>query len=155
MKAKIQKVIEDCRIFIQEEQDVKLIFEDLTGDGDVFVEADKSKLFEVLSNLIRNSIKFTNKGVITVILEQSDGNVQVSVKDTGSGIDPEISPKLFEKFTTKGEKGTGLGLYISKNIIEAHGGSIWAENNPDGNGATFTFTLPMAKKEKPEARTSA
>jgi signal transduction histidine kinase len=62
------------------------------------------------------------------------------VKDSGSGIEPEILPKLFSKFGTKSYKGTGLGLYISKNIIEAHGGRIWAENNADGKGATFYFS---------------
>ena len=67
----------------------------------------------------------------------------IKVKDTGIGISPEIYPKLFTKFATKSDKGTGLGLYISKSIVEAHGGKIWAENNSDGRGATFTFTLPI------------
>jgi signal transduction histidine kinase len=71
--------------------------------------------------------------------------VLVSVKDTGLGIDPEIMPKLFTKFSTKSLTGTGLGLYISKNIIEAHGGKMLAQNNPDGKGATFTFTLPIVR----------
>jgi two-component system, OmpR family, sensor histidine kinase VicK len=65
------------------------------------------------------------------------------VKDTGSGIHPDILPRLFSKFASKSFQGTGLGLFISKNIIEAHGGNIWAENNPDSKGATFTFTLPI------------
>jgi signal transduction histidine kinase len=67
----------------------------------------------------------------------------VSVKDTGSGIDPEIMSRLFTKFTTKSQPGTGLGLFISKSIIEAHGGRIWAENNKDRKGATFSFRLPL------------
>jgi signal transduction histidine kinase len=69
----------------------------------------------------------------------------VTIKDSGTGIDPEILPRLFEKFATKSEEGTGLGLYISKNIVEAHGGKIWAEINSDNRGSTFYFTLPIAK----------
>ena len=76
--------------------------------------------------------------------EELHGNVIVSVKDNGTGIDPEILPKLFSKFVTKSFSGTGLGLYVSKNIVEAHGGKIWAENNNDGNGATFYFSLPIS-----------
>jgi two-component system sensor histidine kinase VicK len=66
------------------------------------------------------------------------------VKDTGSGIDPEILPHLFTKFVTRSDRGTGLGLFIAKNIIEAHGGIIWAENSPRHEGAIFFFTLPLA-----------
>jgi signal transduction histidine kinase len=77
------------------------------------------------------------------LLRHIDGQLVVSVKDTGSGIDPEIMSRLFTKFTTKSQTGTGLGLFISKSIIEAHGGRIWAENNKDGKGATFTFRLPL------------
>lgn len=69
----------------------------------------------------------------------------VSISDSGQGIDPEVMCKLFEKFVSKSEKGTGLGLFISKNIVEAHGGKIWGENNKDGKGATFTFTLPLTR----------
>jgi two-component system, OmpR family, sensor histidine kinase VicK len=65
------------------------------------------------------------------------------VKNSGAGIDPEILPRLFSKFATKSDKGTGLGLFISKSIIEAHGGKIWAENGVDGKGATFSFSLPI------------
>jgi signal transduction histidine kinase len=67
------------------------------------------------------------------------------VKDTGEGIAEEILPNLFSKFITYSNTGTGLGLYICKNIIESHGGKIWAENNYDGKGATFRFTLPIIK----------
>jgi signal transduction histidine kinase len=67
----------------------------------------------------------------------------VSVTDLGKGIDPEILPRLFTKFTTNSDQGTGLGLYIAKNIIEAHGGQLWAQNNADGKGATFSFSLPL------------
>jgi len=125
---------------------------------DYYVRADKLRLFQVLSNLINNAIKFTNvNGVISIsinkvmsdnpnihTLEKSD-YVFVRIKDNGSGIDPEIQSRLFSKFATKSDIGTGLGLFIAKSIIEAHGGKIWAENNKDGKGATFTFTLPLSK----------
>lgn len=71
----------------------------------------------------------------------------VSISDQGQGIDPEIVPRLFQKFISGSEKGTGLGLYISKNIVKAHGGDIWAENNKKGTGATFVFTLPLLKSQ--------
>jgi signal transduction histidine kinase len=77
----------------------------------------------------------------------SPRHVIVSVKDSGAGIDPEIMPRLFTKFATKSEKGTGLGLFISKSIIECHDGSIWAENNPDGKGAMFAFSLPLSTNQ--------
>ena len=76
-------------------------------------------------------------------------HVLAMVQDTGSGIDPEIFPQLFSKFATKSEQGTGLGLYISKKIVEATGGKIWAENNTDGRGSTFYFTLLVSSSEQP------
>ncbi|HJS68569.1 MAG TPA: sensor histidine kinase [Nitrososphaera sp.] len=118
-------------------------FEDNSG-GKVTVSGDRGRIIEVIDNLLGNAIKFTEgSGTITVTLERKDGNAVISVRDTGAGIDPEIMPKLFSKFITKSAQGTGLGLFISKSIIEAHGGRIWAENN-DGKGATFTFSLPLA-----------
>lgn len=75
-------------------------------------------------------------------------SVVVEIKDTGAGINPEMMPRLFEKFATRSISGTGLGLYISKSIVDSHGGKIWAYNNKDGKGATFTFTLPLDKKSK-------
>ncbi|MDQ3839692.1 MAG: ATP-binding protein, partial [Thermoproteota archaeon] len=117
------------------------------GNEDIFVEADRDRLGQVISNLLNNSMKFTEAGTISITAERSadENEATVSVKDTGSGIDPEIFPRLFSKFATKSDTGgTGLGLYICKNIIEAHGGKIWAENNPDGKGATFTFSLPSS-----------
>lgn len=109
----------------------------------VFV--DNQRIEQVLSNLLDNAIKFTEQGTITVTAEKQDSDtVVVKVTDTGSGIHPDIFPKLFNKFASKSEKGTGLGLYISKSIIEAHGGRIWAENNKDGIGATFAFSVPIA-----------
>jgi signal transduction histidine kinase len=83
-------------------------------------------------------------------LEENEGKAVVAVKDTGTGIDAEILPRLFEKFATKSEQGTGLGLYISKAIIEAHGGKIWAKNNSDGKGATFSFSLPIKQNQNNE-----
>ena len=112
---------------------------------DLTVEGDKGRLTQVLSNLLSNAIKFTQKGTIVISAERKtdDNATIVSVKDTGTGIAPEFLPRLFEKFaTSRSDSGTGLGLYISKRIIEAHGGKMWAENNPDGKGATFSFTLP-------------
>jgi signal transduction histidine kinase len=72
--------------------------------------------------------------------------VIVSIKDRGTGIDPDIRDKLFSKFATKSDTGSGLGLYISKGIVEAHDGRIWAENNSDGKGATLAFSLPINKE---------
>ena len=114
----------------------------------IFVEADRGRIMQVLSNLLNNTLKFTDEGQITISMYESNDNdnkkeVTVKVVDTGSGIDNEIYPKIFSKFATKSHQGTGLGLFISKSIIEAHGGRIWAENNADIRGATFTFTLPI------------
>jgi signal transduction histidine kinase len=111
---------------------------------DLSVLADKDRILQVLSNLLSNALKFTNEGRIAITIEKKDNEVIVKIKDSGSGIDREIFSKLFGKFATKSEKGTGLGLFISKNIIEEHGGRIWAENNPGGIGATFAFSLPIA-----------
>ena len=95
------------------------------------------------------------EGLISVTLkEEADANnsdgppdngcVVISIKDTGTGIPADTITKLFTKFGTSSATGTGLGLYISKSIIEAHGGKIWAENNTDCNGATFSFSLPIS-----------
>lgn len=110
----------------------------------ILVEADKGRITQVISNLLRNAIKFTSEGIISINTFNEDHQVVVSVKDTGPGIDLEILPRLFSKFVTKSDKGTGLGLFISKSIIDAHRGTIWAENNADGRGCTFTFSLPSA-----------
>ena len=121
-----------------------LVDEDKESQEDIFVVADKGRISRVISNLLSNAIKFTNEGIITVSTEKKDNEVLVSIKDTGAGIDTEILPRLFTKFTTKSETGgTGLGLFISKSIVDAHGGKIWGENNLDGKGATFTFSLPL------------
>ncbi|MGA7370340.1 MAG: HAMP domain-containing sensor histidine kinase [Nitrososphaeraceae archaeon] len=115
------------------------------------VIADQNRIKQVVCNLIDNAIKFTETGRITIStnIDKKHKRAIVSVEDTGKGIDSEILPKLFTKFATKSDKGTGLGLYISKGIIEAHGGKIWAVNNSDRNanenpsGATFGFSLPL------------
>src|SRR5215216_4381067 len=154
------------------------------GNNNTFVvEADRRRVTQVISNLLNNSIKFTKEGTVTVTTTirrkdvvdrdnrgEGEGGgreeVVIAVKDTGSGIDPELMPRLFTKFATKSYQGTGLGLFISKSIVEAHGGKMWAENNSDEGsdsetehrGATFYFTLPVAdmieerRGEKEEAR---
>ena len=116
------------------------------------VDADRNRLAQVISNLLNNALKFTSEGYVAINAEKKTDNngnksntvVLFNVCDTGSGVDPQIMPRLFTKFSSKSFSGTGLGLYICKNIIEAHGGRIWAENNKDGKGATFSFTLPIA-----------
>jgi signal transduction histidine kinase len=148
---KIERVVEDAKSFVGKDKRVQIVFERGREDGPVMVEVDRVRMFEVLSNLIRNAVGFTEKGTIAVSLEKEDGHARVSISDTGKGIDPEIMPRLFTKFATSSEQGTGLGLYISKSIIEAHGGRIWAQNNPGGRGATFTFTLPMEKVQQVES----
>lgn len=116
--------------------------------GDLVVEADQMKLYQVVTNLMQNALRFTAEGKIAIITEKEGGNVIVRVRDTGSGIAQDILPKLFQKFASTSSSsalgGTGLGLYISKSIIEAHGGRTWAENNADGKGATFSFSIPVS-----------
>jgi signal transduction histidine kinase len=146
----ISSIIDDYRNRIERDNiAVKLLYEPNNKDN-IFVEADRGRLIQVISNLLDNAIKFTKEGTISIITEEKDSKVIVSVKDTGTGIDPEILPRLFSKFVTKSERGgTGLGLFISKNIVEAHGGKIWIESNNiyDGKkGATFTFSLPTSKQ---------
>ena len=103
----------------------------------------------IMSTLLGNALKFTESGTVTITTQRnSDNIVVVTVQNTSTGIyiDPDIMPRLFTKFGTKSEKGTGLGLFISKSIVEAHGGRMWGENNKDGRGATFTtFSLPLSQ----------
>ena len=143
LRKKIENVINDIRSTIPANKDVRIRFEpEVNKAFPVMIEGDRDRIFEVISNLLNNAIKITDEGEIVVVLDEKDGHAIVSVRDAGRGIDPEIYPNLFNKFVTKSEKGTGLGLFISKNIIEAHGGKIWAENNSDGMGATFSFSVP-------------
>ena len=132
-------------------KNIKLLYQPEREDV-IFLRGDSQRLSRVIFNLISNAINFTTQGTILIKTKKEEdddnadrsdgGSIIVSVKDTGSGIDRDILPRLFSKFVTKSYKGTGLGLFISKSIIEAHGGRIWAENNADGKGATFSFTLP-------------
>ena len=153
-------VLQDFRTLLKDNPKIRL---DYKSDGDVWVVADKNRIMQVISNLLTNAIKFTNAGRILVQLRMKkrskkivDSNqVIVSIKDEGLGIDPSMLPRLFTKFASKSEKGTGLGLFISKSIIDAHGGKIWAENNrksrrksrgkddKDRGGAIFAFSLPV------------
>jgi len=149
----------DNLLAVKGRKDVKLRYE----SKDILVVADKVRVGRVISNLLNNAIKFTAKGKITLNAEdieqnelnnmetkleqkneQQSGEIQVSIKDTGTGLSPAIFPKLFSKFVSTDSGGTGLGLFVSKNIVEAHGGKIQAQNNDDGKGATFSFIIPKA-----------
>jgi signal transduction histidine kinase len=110
---------------------------------EIFVKADKVRIQQVILNLLSNAYKFTENGKIIININKNDNQIYIKVQDNGQGIHHTILPRLFGKFATKSEIGTGLGLYISKNIVEAHGGSIKGYNNPDGKGATFEFILPI------------
>jgi two-component system, OmpR family, sensor histidine kinase VicK len=160
---KILNVIRDVEKQISDPNKLKILF--VEPREAIFVDADKGRIYQVIANILNNAIKFTKEGTILVSVRMtqkkgenrekeekeeardysssSSRQVIVSVKDSGAGIDPEILPRLCTKFATKSDKGTGLGLYISKSIIHAHGGKIWAENNSEGKGATFTFSLPI------------
>ena len=135
-------IVADAGGFTADERRVKIELVPTTDQ--LVVNADKLRLYEVLSNLIKNAARFGDGGKIAVGLKREDGHAVISVTDQGKGIDPAIAPLLFQKFASFSDAGgTGLGLFISKSIIEAHGGSIRAENNKDGKGATFSFTLPL------------
>ena len=134
----------------QKTQMVKIVY-DFKNIDDVIIEADRDRVAQVICNLLDNALKFTKASQMIFLIvdkkkdkEEGKEQVIVSVKDTGNGISKEILPKLFSKFTTgSSSSGTGLGLYICKNIIQAHEGKIWAENEPDGKGAIFRFALPV------------
>ena len=145
--------------------EIKLLFEPRVKE-DIFVEADKERLMQVMYNLLDNAFKFIDSdgGTVRITLEkqeqqlgdliiqerhhQQEPHAIIRIKDTGTGIDPEILPRLFSKFATKSQRGTGLGLYISKNIVDSHGGKLYAENNTNDKGATFTIILPLLKQQK-------
>jgi len=129
----------------------RLIEKDPMRNGKVYIEyesinievnADKSRLTQVISNLVSNAIKFTQEGTISITCKIEEKGILLLVRDSGSGIDQEIHSRLFSKFASKSEQGTGLGLFISRSIVESHGGRIWAYNNESSKGATFVFTLP-------------
>jgi signal transduction histidine kinase len=109
------------------------------------VSADRFRLSRIFYNLIDNANKFTKSGIIKILVEIGEDEVKFSVINPGKAIDEEIFPKLFNKFATKSFQGTGLGLYICKNIVEAHGGKIWGENNKESDSVTFAFTLPIQR----------
>jgi two-component system sensor histidine kinase VicK len=145
-------IIDDYNTLIVNGNDnykVKLYFQPYKGN--LLIEADKERISEVISNLLSNAIKFTKEDGIFISIEKKeddDNYALVTVRDTGEGIDPEILSNMFSKFITKSFEGLGLGLYISKNIVEAHGGKIWGKNNDNGIGAEFGFTLPLIKDTK-------
>ena len=157
-KEMIQEILKDFKQkIVENNKNIGLAYEFYDDNTEIIIEADRSRLSQVIQNLLNNSFNFTNDGNITVIVERKKGNtndndeeILVSIKDTGTGIDSEILPKLFTKFITKSPiAGTGLGLYLSKSIIEMHGGKMWASNNSDisggkDKGSTFTFSLPIS-----------
>ena len=153
----VESVIHDFQRFLPADGKVTMNYQKLNDERNdeddhrishLAVMGDPARLAQVLSNLLRNALKFTKEGTIDVRVGRKDSphnsEAVVYISDLGQGIDPEVMNKLFEKFTSKSENGIGLGLFISKSIVEAHGGKIWAENNNDGKGAMFTFTLPLA-----------
>jgi signal transduction histidine kinase len=154
----IANVVEDQRSHVEKENSkVKLMYNNkYDSNGAPLVDADRDRITQVVSNLLGNAIKFTSNqekvgGTVSVTLEKNHNNreeVIINIRDNGEGIHQEILPRLFTKFATKSFSGTGLGLYISKSIIEEHGGKMWAQNNSDGQGATFTFTLPLMNNNK-------
>ena len=142
---KISNVVNDIKNQIRNPDKLQIVF--LKPKEPISVEADKIRLYQVIANLLSNAIKFTKEGTISIKAKLKDNNeIAIIVKDPGAGIDNDVMPRLFTKFATRSDVGTGLGLYISKNIIEAHGGRMWAANNPDGKGATFGFSLPLTQK---------
>jgi signal transduction histidine kinase len=140
----VQKIVEDYSDKISAaKRDIQLKVGRLDH---VKVLADKDRLHQVISNLIDNAIKFTPSGTIKIdaVSDASvENRVTISIADTGTGIDPSIQSRLFQKFASKSQKGTGLGLFIARNIIEGHGGKIWFERDPGGKGSIFKFTIPL------------
>ena len=150
LNEKITNVKKDFENQYPHHQLMRILLVERDKNNPIFVHADKVRLYEVIANLLSNAIKFTQKGTITISTDiRSNFNnnnineVIIKVRDTGTGIHPDIQTRLFTKFATKSDRGTGLGLFISKGVVEAHGGKIWGENNSDGKGATFSFTLPL------------
>lgn len=144
LNEKISGTIDGIKASTKKNPKLKIIF--WPTDKPLIVEADEVRIFEVLSNLVSNAVKFTDEGTIQVTLEKVDDWAKVTVRDSGRGIDSAVINRLFTRFSISKDSasGTGLGLYISKAIIEAHGGRIWGKNNEGGKGATFSFSLPIA-----------
>ena len=136
-------------------KDVSVTFEYDPSESDLVIDADRSRITQVISNIVGNAIKFSPRGSIKVASKVLGVKYEISISDTGGGIPEDILPRLFEKFVTKGhgegnKKGTGLGLYISKAIVSAHHGEITAFNN--GTGATFQIRLPISNPSHGEIR---
>jgi two-component system, OmpR family, sensor histidine kinase VicK len=143
----ILNAIDESNNTVKEHKDTNLKLKFIDSKEGMFIEADKSRINQVISNLLSNAIKFTDEGTVSITAVPNINEIVVSITDTGPGIDSEILPRLFTKFATKSRTGTGLGLFISKSIIDAHGGKIWGKNNyPEGKGATFGFSLPPHKR---------
>jgi two-component system, OmpR family, sensor histidine kinase VicK len=144
LNEKIQNVIRDVsqQAHVNQHKKVPIIFE---AKEPITISADKARMFQVFANLLNNALEFTNDGNIVINASKSEKTNEaiVTITDSGTGLDPEIVPHLFSKFRTKSDKGIGLGLYIVKNIVEAHGGRIEAHNNINAKGATFTVLLPL------------
>jgi signal transduction histidine kinase len=146
VKRMVEEVIQDAKLKIPKSQNIEIIFEEKIPPSMQEVMIDRSRINQVLVNLVDNAINFTESGSIRIVLEPSSPHyIKISVIDTGKGIDPSVMPKLFGKFVSKSDraKGTGLGLYLCKGIVQAHNGLISGENNKNGTGATFSFTLPV------------
>jgi len=154
LNEKIKNVAKDMKHEIPPGKDVEIVAE--PSEKEIFVMADRTRIYEVMANLVKNAVKFTDHGKIIISAEKNekDNEAIVRVKDSGTGIDRDMIPRLFTKFATKSDQGTGLGLFISKNVVEAHGGQIWGMNNKDGSGATFSFSLPLAGSQKQEKESS-
>jgi signal transduction histidine kinase len=146
----VSSMVEEYKNKIVVDKNIIMLLYNPMEHNNSIIEADRHRIAQVISNLIDNAIKFTREGgTVSINIEKENNSwIIVSVKDSGIGIDPEIMPLLFTKFTSKSLEGTGLGLFISKGIIEAHGGRIWAENNIDRIGATFSFSLPLLDHDK-------
>jgi signal transduction histidine kinase len=163
----ISLAVDDKREHISDYKKVNIVYNNSRSiiDKDLVIEGDKERINQVISNILDNAIKFTKEGTISIDIEKRDGMdnnkdntgnnnkseeiIIINIKDSGKGIDSKTFPHLFSKFfSTSGTGGTGLGLYVCKSIVESHGGKIWAANNEDGKGATFSFSLPLYIKEK-------
>lgn len=137
----IREIIESTS-WTETGRNVSFVFE---PENSTCIFGDRARINQVIQNIINNAVKFTATGTINIKVEENNqrNEVTVTVSDTGTGIDREILPRMFMKFATKSKDGTGLGLFISKTIIGAHGGNLEAYNNVDGPGATFRFTIPL------------
>ena len=144
----VRTVIADIeKKYLGERDNLRILFDSelrtaSSGGNDVKIYCDGPKMGQTLYNLLDNAVKFTESGEVLISASIYNDEVKVQVQDSGKGIDSEIMKRLFEKFATKSDGGTGLGLFVSKKIVEAHGGTITGKNNDDGRGATFTFTIP-------------